>query len=246
MATYTPEYFSGQGRVYVAPWVNGKRGALRWVGNVPELEIGVEVDKEEHKESYSGQRLVDFTMIKETNTTFKATLEEFTQENLALAFRASVKAVEGSTVADETVGGDALAVGDVLLLTHPSVSGLTLKDSKSGTATTLKEGEHYEVDLKFGRVTLLKTEGLTAPLKAAYTYGAATEIDMMQQASEGYYVRFEGLNTAKGNAPVLIEMHKVDIDPAKTMSLIQDDLASFELEGNVLAVDGKTVKITKL
>lgn len=245
MEIYMPEYFSGQGRVYIAPWVGGKVGKPRWVGNVPELEIGVEVDKEEHKESYSGQRLVDHTMVKEIKTTFKAVLEEFTAENLALAFRASVKVVEGATVSNETVGGDALAVGDTLLLAHPSVSELTVKDS-SGAAKTLKEGEHYEVDLKFGRITLLKTEGLTAPLKAAYTYGKATEIDMMQAANEGYYVRFEGLNTAKGNAPVLIEMHKVDIDPAKTMNLIQDDLASFELEGNVLAVDGKTVRITKL
>ena len=244
MATYSPEYFSGQGRVYVAPIVKGQRGKPRWVGNVPELEIGVEVDKEEHKESHSGQRLVDFTLVKETKTTFKATLEEFTKENLALAFRAAVKKIEGATVAEEQ-GDAAITDGDTWFLNHAGVAELKITDSTSAPVT-LKEGEHYESDLKFGRITLLKTLGIKAPLKAAYTYGAATEIDLMQEAVEGFYVRFEGLNTAMGNAPVLIEMHKVDIDPAKTLSLIQDDLASFELEGNVLAHGGKTVKITKL
>ncbi|MGL5467006.1 MAG: hypothetical protein ACRDCT_02260 [Shewanella sp.] len=241
---YMPEYYRGQGRVFVAPIVGGQRGKVRWVGNVPELEIGVEVEKEEHKESYSGQSLVDLTLITETKTSFKTVIEEFTKENLALAFRASVATIAGAKINKE-LSDETIATGDVWLLNHIGVSELKMTDSSS-TAVALEVGKHYELDEKFGRITLLNTEGLTAPLKAAYTYAKRTEIDMMQAAVEGYYVRFEGLNTAASNAPVLIEMLKVDIDPAKTLSLIQDELGNFELEGNVLAVDGKTVKITKL
>ena len=57
-------YFSGQGRVYIATRAaNGLPAAMRWVGNVPDLKITLETEKLEHKESSSGQRQTDLSLI---------------------------------------------------------------------------------------------------------------------------------------------------------------------------------------
>lgn len=45
---------------------------------------------------------------------------------------------------------------------------------------------------------------------------------------------FNGLNTVEGNSPVVITFFKVSLDTAQSLSLISDDLVSFQLRGTVL------------
>lgn len=47
-------------------------------------------------------------------------------------------------------------------------------------------------------------------------------------------VRFEGLNTADGNSPVVVDLFKFSVDPLKELSLISDTFGSFQLEGALL------------
>ena len=75
----------------------------------------------------------------------------------------------------------------------------------------------------------------TAPFKAAYTYGAATEIGIFTQSVPERYLRLEGINTAQGNAKVLVELYRVAFDPLKEISFISDEYNKFELEGSLLA-----------
>ena len=49
------------------------------------------------------------------------------------------------------------------------------------------------------------------------------------------YLRLEGLNTAQGNAKVLVELYRVAFDPLKEISFISDDYNKFEMEGSLLA-----------
>ena len=53
-------------------------------------------------------------------------------------------------------------------------------------------------------------------------------------------MRFEGLNTAEENAPVLVEVFNFLTDPLKELSLISDSVQQFVLEGSVLADSTKT------
>ena len=55
-----------------------------------------------------------------------------------------------------------------------------------------------------------------------------------------------GLNTAKSDESVMVELLKTSIDSAKTWALIQDELGALELDGDVLAVGGKTVVVTRM
>ncbi len=81
-------YYSGQGNIYVAEKdaITGDPGGFVRVGNVPSLEISIETTKFEHKESMSGSRAVDLTIVQEKKGTFTMTLEDMDMENLALGF----------------------------------------------------------------------------------------------------------------------------------------------------------------
>ena len=48
-------------------------------------------------------------------------------------------------------------------------------------------------------------------------------------------LRLEGINTAQGNAKVLVELYRVAFDPLKEISFISDEYNKFELEGSLLA-----------
>lgn len=246
---YKTEYYSGQGKVFLYPVsASGvpQLEKMRWVGNVPKLAIGVETDKAEHKESYSGFRTTDKVITKEIKATFSATLEEFNAENLRVAFRAAVQETAAGSVTDAVVANDTPAVGDVFVLPHLGVSNLVLTDSKAGTAVTLEKGKHYDFDEQFSRGVWLSTDGFKAPVKAAYSHAASVTLDAMGEAAQAWGLRFEGLNTADDNTPVLIEIPKTDINPAKTLDLITEELGSLELEGTALRTNGQFVKITKL
>ena len=59
-------YFSGQGKLKIALIVVGVLAAgYRWVGNVPDFKPAFATSKNEHKESYTGQRLPDKTLTTE-------------------------------------------------------------------------------------------------------------------------------------------------------------------------------------
>ena len=49
-----------------------------------------------------------------------------------------------------------------------------------------------------------------------------------------YFLRFEGLNTADANEPVIIDLFRVQFDPSKDFSMIMDDFAKFTLDGSCL------------
>jgi hypothetical protein len=73
-----------------------------------------------------------------------------------------------------------------------------------------------------------------AALTVDYSFAAQSQVNALTQGSTERYLRFEGLNTADGNNPVVVEAFKFVIDPAKELSLINDDIAQFTLEGSLL------------
>lgn len=228
-------YASFQGRVYLGKRdSNGRATEVRSPGNVADLKLSLKTDVLEHYESQSGQRSLDHRMIKTKSATVSLTLEEFTKENLALALYGTSNATTSGSVTDEAIGGAAPVVGDRYFLAHPKVSALVIKDSAS-TPATLTLGTHYSVDTDFGAIEFLDLGAHTAPFKASYTYGEVSEIGIFTQPLPERYLRLEGLNTAQGNARVLVELYRVAFDPLKELTLISNDYNKFDLEGSLLA-----------
>jgi hypothetical protein len=235
-------YASFQGRVYL-----GKRDAgglpieVRSPGNVAELKLSLKTDVLEHYESQTGQRTLDHRMVKQKSATVNLTIEEFTKENLALALYGNHVTATPGTVTEEPIGGATLVVGDRYFLAHPKVASLVVMDS-SATPVTLVAGVDYTAEVDFGAIQLLRLDDggtpavpYVAPLKASYSFGAVTDIGIFTQALPERYLRLEGLNTAQGNAKVLVELYRVAFDPLKEISFISDDYNKFELEGALLA-----------
>lgn len=229
-------YFSGQGRVYLAQRdTNGNPLALRWVGNVSDLKVSLNVETIEHKESYSGQRLTDLQLIKSKDGEFSCTLEDFSVENLELSLFGTTTSVTAGTVTAEALP-TGITAGETRLLANQIVSSVVINDS-SATPKTLPETQ-YTVYANQGAITFndITTGGpYTQPFKVDYSYGATKRTAMFRSPQPELWLRFDGLNTADGNKPVILDLYRVAINPTKDLSLISDELQRFELSGRVLA-----------
>lgn len=229
-------YYSGQGRVLIAERnsTTGQPGAFRFVGNVPSLQTDFAVELADHFESYSGNRLGDNQLTKTKKATFKCSIEDWNIKNIQLALLGASVAQTAGTVVDEALP-TGLVVGDIARVSGANISVVSIKDSTPTTPKTLPPAG-YTVNAS-GSIELkdITTGGAyVQPFKVSYTKGAATQIAMFKGAIKEYFVRFEGLNTNDGNAPITVEFYRVPINPTKTLDLITQDLAKFDLEGSCL------------
>lgn len=228
-------YFSGQGRVYMARRdANGNPVSFRWVGNVPDLKVSFSVEMLEHNESVSGQRLTDLQVPKKTSGDVSCTLEDFSVENLELTLYGTTTKTTSGMVNDEALRSG-IKAGEIVALTRRFVSDVVVKDSATVTPATLVEGTHYKILPDMGAIEFLDVGSFVQPFKVSYDYGASHGVAMFRTPQPEVWLRFVGINTAAGNAPVILDLYKVSVNPTKDLSLISDDLQKFELSGKVLA-----------
>ncbi|QIN95177.1 hypothetical protein DLP3_014 [Stenotrophomonas phage vB_SmaS_DLP_3] len=230
-------YFSGQGKVFIAERdsVTGRPKQFRFVGNVPELSITMSVDTLEHKESMSGSRLTDLRITREKTCEMSFSLEDFSVENLELGMYGTVSELALATVTAEVLPL-ALKKGDYVRLDNPKVSAVVVKDG-SASPVTLVEGTDYVIEsADFGTIQIIgDLTGKTQPLTVAYSSAAGGKnVNMFTQPAKERWIRFEGLNTADENKPVLIELYRTILDPMGELAVISDDLLKLELSGGVL------------
>ena len=225
-------YFSGQGKLKIAPIVAGIiAGGYRWVGNVPDFKPAFAASKNDHKESYSGQRLTDKTLTTELKSTFTATLEDWSPENLALATRGNVQKTTAGSVAAEASPAT-LSVGETWLLDNGNISALTITDSAASPVTV--DPDQYKADLAYGTIELLDLTGITLPLTASYTKGVVEVVPFFTEPIKEVAVLFEGINTADENKKVRAELYRVALDPTKELGLITEAFGQFMIEGTAM------------
>jgi hypothetical protein len=230
-------YLSFQGKVFIAPiGASGLPDTYYDVGNIKDFKTSSDITKIEHNETSTGQRLPDFVLVTQTKGSVNLTLEDFKQENMALAFRSVATADAGGAVVNEVINLSAPAAGQRFMLAKQNVSALVVKDS-AGTPATIAPANYLLEDAAFGLVALASAFAigtLVLPLKASYTAGATTQIPMFTGASRNYSIKLIGVNTADGNKKVMIEYYNVFLPPAKDLNWITNDLTSLPLEGTAL------------
>ena len=91
------------------------------VGNVPELTLDIEISKYEHKESESGNRALDLTLVKEKKGKFKIKMENVSPDNLAMGLYGETAQVVGGNVVGEVIK---FYKGKRMPLANPSVSAV--------------------------------------------------------------------------------------------------------------------------
>lgn len=235
------EYYSGQGVVLVGEYdASGAVAGLTAVGNVTSLKISIETASVEHKESQSGQRGVDRRSVKETKAGLTMTLENFTRDTLALAFRGGYTAIPAGSVEDAAL---VCALGKVQPLGHLKVSAVVIEKGVTPLVAYVDDDTPYDYKLNAdaGSVQFAATPATSGlvdgdPLTVSYAHAAQARVDALTEGTKERFLRFEGLNTEDELAPVVVEAFKFVADPAKELALITDEgMATFELEGTLLA-----------
>lgn len=229
-------YFSGQGKLYYASRdANGNPGAFTFAGNVPELKVSLTTATTEHIESTDGQRQTDFRLITSKKAELSFSLEDWSLDNLAVGlYGTKVAASTGSTVTGEDLGSP--EQGQYVMLKNPNVSAVVLNDSTAGTPLSLVEGVDYVLNSDFGSIQIIgDMSGFVLPLKANYTYAEDKgRVTMFTQSPPERWFRFEGLNTANQNIPVLVELYRAIVDPMKELDLINDAMLKMDMTGSAL------------
>jgi hypothetical protein len=161
----------------------------------------------------------------------------------------------GVAVSALTTGGvapTAIAVGNPTVVTVANTAAVGSKVVITGLAgadAALLNGKAFEVVAASGASVSLnvnttgRTITLGTPLtffdgialEVDYSYADQNQVEALTKGSQEKFMRFEGLNTADTNQPVIIEVFKFSVDPLKELAMISDTVQQFVLEGNVLA-----------
>ena len=230
-------YYYGQGVISLAirDAVTGVPGPYRDIGDVSAFTVKLTTEKVEHKESRTGQKGLARSFPVGKTATIDMTMHQLDPDNLSLTLYGTVVNTAGGTVTAESLPAD-LVVGNEVRLANPGVSELVITDSTPTTPKTLVLDTDYGVNPAFGRVTILNVTGLVQPFKAAYTYAARKAVGMFTAAQPNIALRYEGVNLAENNAPVIAEYYKVAPDPLQELALITsgNDVAGMAVTAPIL------------
>jgi len=240
-------YYSGQGSLYIAERdTAGKPKGFIPVGNVPELTLNIETTKLEHKESETGARLIDLTIVQEKKGTFEFTLENLSLDNLAMALWGTKATVAGGTVSTtpEVLAIPKAVVGGMRFpLVHPKVTAVVVKDATGTTPYDLNDD--YTVDAVNGNIIITAGGAIATAaagavsvgidIQVTYTYAGYVKVDAFTNAAAPErWLRFEGINTVDGST-VIVDLFKAQFDPMTGYGLINEELGSVKMAGAILA-----------
>jgi hypothetical protein len=226
------EYFSGQGQVSFSDRdaVTGlATGGYTFLGDCSTLELKVSVERKEHMEHQTGKNSVDAVFESAQKCEFNGTFGGFDGKNLDLylygnsAIQATAS-VTGETVVIPPKGKRVPLARMPVANTVPTITG-------GGTA-----GTDHILDLSTGMILIPATSTLTSGNNLTVNYSAAAERVTTAFTSENKYriIRFDGLNRAADNKPVVVEVYKARFDPAEMIGLIIDEFAEYTLNGTAL------------
>jgi hypothetical protein len=231
------QYFLGQGKLYVAARdANGKPLAQRWLGDVSAAKFAMKTTSVEQKESYSGQRLTVKTIITGKEAMIDLTLLEINRDNLALALFGKVTQVASGSATNEVLP-TGLVIGDRVSTKYPKISAVVVKDSATTPVTV--PPANYTVNADTGGIDFKIVTGFTQPFTVNYTYAALENVSLFTAPQPELFIRYEGINLAENNAPVILELYKVKTEPLKDLALITDKIADMNISCNVLIDDKK-------
>lgn len=155
----------------------------------------------------------------------------------------SLAELVGGVVTEQAAGGVAdyplppVAPGGEVRLPHLGVSDLVITDSAPAPMTIAPE--HYALNGPFGAIAFASLPDAPAPmqpLRAAYAHLASHQVGLLEAAPRPLALRYECINLAAGNAPMVMELWRVEIARLKDLVLVDAGraLRGVPLSGDVL------------
>ncbi|XKM14230.1 hypothetical protein RCS94_03435 [Orbaceae bacterium ac157xtp] len=212
------EYYYGQGKLYLAPYIIGGNTKWYWVGDVSSLKLNFEFEEKYSKRSIGGRLVNNKRYITFTGGNASATWYERSLENLALVLRGKQSTNKQSWQRERFNG---ITTAMTVSLTHQNIRDITIQN--------LTENTDYIVNYEFGAVTFLTTPA-TQPFIVEYDYSASTSVGILNQEPTELMLRYEGINLAKDNQKVFVELFRLSLDPVDVINLIDDESAFSNFE----------------
>ena len=227
-------HFSGQGRLSFAERTELGRPAsgFTFLGDCSKLDIKCQVETKEHKEHQSGQNGVDNTFETNQKVELEFTLDEFIEEAVNLYVYGNSQV---STAATVTAEATKLYLGKEVPTAFMPDGDVIV--TNVGGATTYVLGTDYKIGTT--GMIYVPTDG-----SSAINDGDDVELNYLSrderistaftELNKPYFFRFDGLNRAHDNKPVVIEIYKGRMNPAEMVDIINEDFATYNLKGMAL------------
>ncbi|WKE65073.1 hypothetical protein PVT67_15630 [Gallaecimonas kandeliae] len=225
--------FALQGKVRLGDNINGKPGAMYWVGDA-ELMVKSSASEEKRKESYSGNRNTSATMHTGTEVSFTLKLRYALSKNLALGLYGNVNIIAAGSATGETLPLG-LVAGDQVQLEGTGISALAIQDSAGTPVPLVLDTNYKEEDLAGGIIEILDPGSLTQPFTADYDYGASVDVAMFTQKPPVRYMSLVGTNAVDGATDQMRwDFYRAKFNPVATLDLISDKMVEISLDGTLL------------
>lgn len=241
------EYFAGQGVLLIGlRSATGKPMGLRHVGNVPALSIGISQEVVDHKESQTGTYSTDKTIVKSTEVTASAQLEDFNSKNIAMLLNSVAKPVAAGAVASANIYA---SLGAVSPLDHLRVSDVVVTGANGALVAFDEDSPEahydYKVNTEAGSIEFSETAKGLGTVITAVEVGATTALTVAgTNLAVGDLVQLSGF---EGTGAQEVNGKWVSVTSANpTQVIVALDTTGLILTtaaGTTLAHEGMTVNV---
>lgn len=236
MNTSDNRFLLGQGKVYlddIDPSTGKAMGKALWVGNVPNegLMIQTATTPLDKPDNWSGQRTLEDRIHLDPRVTGTLNLQSVNSHNLALGLFGTSSVLDSATISDEP---HTAYKGRTFFLNRMGVTpDSPFMEPVTGNATYTANVD-YVLNPETGSVFIPETSSISADgtnIKCSY---AAAESEVTTAFSNTditpKWLFFEGVNNAEGNAPVIVDIFKVDFSPSSDLALISANFTEIKLQ----------------
>ncbi|MGU9776202.1 phage tail tube protein [Salmonella enterica] len=225
-------YYYGQGKVYLARRDHPPL-AWRWVGDVGELTITLNTETRNQQGSVNGRiSTINRHAINE-ECRVEAVWYERSCDNLAAILYGDCIIRRAQYINNEAIPVGVTA-GNRYVLENQNIWDVAIPG--------LIEGSDYRLDALWGAIEFLKTP-VIQPVVVSYKHAGSTSIPIYTRPPIELALRYEGVNQAESDSPVLVELYRLQFDAAVAIELINNssELARLETTAEVLADINRSV-----
>lgn len=210
------------------------------LGNCPEFTFNIAMETLEHYSARGGLRAKDKEVVSEVTPTVTFSLDEISEDNLALLTFADIEVVTqaAATVTDEQPGG--AYAGTMLALANRNIdtAGVIVETAAD---VVLVEGTDWEInttlkDDKVGRIRIMDTyTGIEGDLvKVSYTAPETvyTKLKALAATSIEGFMRFVSDNPVGTQQE--LQLWRVSLTPSGDTAMIGDDWSTLSFSGEIL------------
>lgn len=226
--TETARHFFGHGQLWLFPRTAGgvPDGTVATALSLPEvdsIELSFPTEKVERMSKRDALASKAFSVVRAVMGTGKIVCSQHSMDLLAMYLFGTK-----STVAGGAAGGAAFASGIVAGATvvfpgdRTRLSTFTSIVDSAGSPATLVSGTDYEVDNQAGVIKFLNVSGYTQPFKLNGTEDAGNQVAGFTTRTQERWLRHKVINIADSDDAGVLDVYRIQIDPASAWNLISD------------------------